>query len=50
MRLFSAMDLVNALEQERAQGMAGRIAGTLLRLELSRHGGSEFNRRAQACT
>ena len=33
-RFFSTVDLVNALEQEKAQGRAGRIAGTLLRLDL----------------
>lgn len=33
-RFFSTVDLVNALEQEKAQGKAGRIAGTLLRLDL----------------
>jgi DNA replication protein DnaC len=33
-RFFSTVDLVNALEQEKARGLAGRIAGTLLRLDL----------------
>ncbi len=33
-RFFSTVDLVNALEREKAQGKAGRIAGTLLRLDL----------------
>ena len=33
-RFYSTVDLVNALEQEKAQGKAGRIAGTLLRLDL----------------
>ena len=33
-RFFSTVDLVNALEQEKAQGKAGRIAASLLRLDL----------------
>jgi DNA replication protein DnaC len=33
-RFFSTVDLVNALEQEKARGLAGRIASTLLRLDL----------------
>jgi DNA replication protein DnaC len=33
-RFYSTVDLVNALEQERAQGKAGRIATSLLRLDL----------------
>lgn len=33
-RFYSTVDLVNALEQEKAQGKAGRIAMTLLRLDL----------------
>jgi DNA replication protein DnaC len=33
-RFFSTVDLVDALEQEKAQGKAGRIASTLLRLDL----------------
>ena len=33
-RFFSAVDLVNALEQEKAQGKAGRIANALLRMDL----------------
>ena len=32
-RFFRAVDLVNALEQEKAQGKAGRIAAGLLRLD-----------------
>ena len=33
-RFYSTVDLVNALEQEKAQGRAGRIAASLLRLDL----------------
>ena len=33
-RLYSTVDLVNALEQEKAQGKAGRIAASLLRMDL----------------
>jgi DNA replication protein DnaC len=33
-RFYSTVDLVNALEQEKAQGKAGRIAASLLRLDL----------------
>jgi hypothetical protein len=33
-RFFSTVDLVNALEQEKAQGKAGRIALSLLRMDL----------------
>ncbi|MEI8303979.1 MAG: IS21-like element helper ATPase IstB [Burkholderiales bacterium] len=33
-RFYSTVDLVNALEQEKAQGKAGRIAAILLRLDL----------------
>jgi DNA replication protein DnaC len=33
-RFYSTVDLVNALEQEKAQGKAGRIAGSLLRMDL----------------
>lgn len=32
-RFYSVVDLVNALEQEKAQGKAGRIAASLLRLD-----------------
>jgi DNA replication protein DnaC len=32
-RFFSTVDLVNALEQEKARGKAGRIAAALLRLD-----------------
>ena len=32
-RFYSTVDLVNALEQEKAQGRAGRIAASLLRLD-----------------
>jgi DNA replication protein DnaC len=32
-RFYSTVDLVNALEQEKAQGKAGRIAGGMLRLD-----------------
>jgi DNA replication protein DnaC len=32
-RFYSVVDLVNALEQEKAQGKAGRIAGSLLRMD-----------------
>ena len=32
-RFYSTVDLVNALEQEKAQGNAGRIAGSMLRLD-----------------
>ena len=34
MRFYSTVDLVNALEQEKAQGKAGRIATSLLRMDL----------------
>lgn len=33
-RFYSTFDLVNALEQEKAQGKAGRIAASLLRLDV----------------
>jgi len=33
-RFYSTIDLVNALEQEKAQGKAGRIATSLLRMDL----------------
>jgi DNA replication protein DnaC len=33
MRFYSVVDLVNALEQEKAQGKAGRIAASLLRMD-----------------
>jgi DNA replication protein DnaC len=33
-RFYSTVDLVNALEQEKAQGKAGRIAVSLLRMDL----------------
>ncbi|WP_374370072.1 IS21-like element helper ATPase IstB [Piscinibacter sp.] len=33
-RFYSTVDLVNALEQEKARGLAGRIAGSLLRADL----------------
>ena len=33
-RFYSTVDLVNALEQEKAQGKAGRIAQSLLRMDL----------------
>lgn len=33
-RFYGAVDLVNALEQEKAQGRAGRIAGSLLRMDV----------------
>ena len=33
-RFYSTVDLVNALEQEKAQGKAGRIAASLMRLDL----------------
>ena len=33
-RFYSTVDLVNALEREKAEGKAGRIAGSLLRLDL----------------
>jgi DNA replication protein DnaC len=33
-RFYSTVDLVNALEQEKAQGKAGRIAGIMLRLDI----------------
>src|SRR5271170_1428709 len=33
-RFFSTVDLVNSLEQEKAQGKAGRIASNLLRMDL----------------
>lgn len=33
-RFYSTVDLVNGLEQEKAQGKAGRIAQSLLRLDL----------------
>ena len=34
MRFYSTVDLVNALELEKAQGKAGRIAQSLLRIDL----------------
>lgn len=34
MRFYSTVDLVNALEQEKAQGKAGRIALSLVRMDL----------------
>lgn len=34
MRFYSTVDLVNALEQEKAQGKAGRIAASLQRMDL----------------
>ena len=34
MRFYSTVDLVNALEQEKAKGHAGRIAQSLLRTDL----------------
>ncbi len=33
-RFYSTVDLVNALEQEKAQGRAGRIAMSLMRMDL----------------
>src|SRR5665213_1971124 len=33
-RFYSTIDLVNALEQEKVQGKAGRIAASLLRIDL----------------
>lgn len=33
-RFYSTVDLVNALEQEKAQGRAGRIAASMLRLDI----------------
>lgn len=33
-RFYSTVDLVNALEQEKAQGRAGRIAGSMLRMDI----------------
>src|ERR1019366_6158910 len=33
-RFYSTVDLVNALEQEKDQGRAGRIAGIMLRLDI----------------
>jgi len=33
-RFFSTVDLVNALEQEKAKGKAGRIAASLMRMDL----------------
>jgi hypothetical protein len=33
-RFYSTVDLVNALEQEKSQGKAGRIAASLLRMDL----------------
>jgi len=33
-RFYSTVDLVNALEQEKARGLAGRIATSLLRMDL----------------
>ena len=33
-RFYSTVDLVNALEQEKAQGRAGRIAASLLHMDL----------------
>ena len=34
MRFYSTIDLVNALEQEKAHGKAGRIAASLQRMDL----------------
>lgn len=34
MRFFSTVDLVNALEQEKAQGKAGKLALSLMRVDL----------------
>lgn len=34
MRFYSTVDLVNALEQEKGQGRAGRIAASLLHVDL----------------
>jgi len=33
-RFYSTVDLVNALEQEKARGLAGRIAANMLRLDV----------------
>ena len=33
-RFYSTVDLVNALEQEKAQGRAGRIAASMLRMDI----------------
>lgn len=33
-RFYSTVDLVNALEQEKVQGKAGRIAANMLRLDV----------------
>jgi DNA replication protein DnaC len=33
-RFYCTVDLVNALEQEKAQGRAGRIAASMLRLDV----------------
>jgi DNA replication protein DnaC len=33
-RFYSTVDLVNALEQEKAQGKAGRMASSMLRMDL----------------
>ena len=33
-RFYSTVDLVNALEREKAQGRAGRVADSLLRMDL----------------
>ena len=33
-RFYSTVDLVNALEQEKTRGLAGRIALSLLRMDL----------------
>jgi hypothetical protein len=35
-RFYCTVDLVNALEQEKAQGKAGRIAQSLLRMDRKR--------------
>ena len=37
-RFFSTVELVNALEQEKAQGKAGKIAEALVKTDLIRHG------------
>ena len=37
MRFYSTVDLVNALEQEKTQGWAGRIAMSLVHMDLVVH-------------
>jgi DNA replication protein DnaC len=52
-RFYSTVDLANALEQEKAQGRAGRIAASLLRFDLvilDELGYLSFNKPAGLCS